>query len=144
MNQSYLNKPITALINTLHQKFTFILFKQEHLKNKKKRSRNWDKLEIKNLIVSFFSLSRTNFVLLALTYNNFFLMKFHTCPPCHHFTFSNSARIHKVLWVYVSLPSIARSSIKNLRKPNQIYFPILFSFPAETHLTVVLNFDLRD
>lgn len=27
MNQSYLNKPITALINTLHQKFTFILFK---------------------------------------------------------------------------------------------------------------------
>lgn len=71
-------------------------------------------------------------------------MKFHTCPPCHHFTFSNSARIHKVFWVYVSLPSIARSSIKNLRKPNQIYFPILFSFPAETHLTVVLNFDLRD
>lgn len=102
MNQSYLNKPITALINTLHQKFTFILFKQEHLKNKKKRSRNWDKLEIKNLIVSFFSLSRTNFVLLALTYNDFFLMKFHTCPPCHHFSFSNSARIHTVFWVYVS------------------------------------------
>jgi hypothetical protein len=113
----------------------------------KKRRRNWDKLEKKKTKTSLFLflLSPTNFVPLALTYNNFFLMKFHTCPLCHHFTFSNSARIHNVFWVYVSsLPCITRASIKNVRKPNQFYFSLLFSFPAETHLTMVLNFDLRD
>lgn len=106
----------------------------------KNRSKNWDNLEKKCHFVSFLP---PPIVLLSPT--RLFLMRFHVPLLLPHFTFSNSANINDVFWVYVAcLPCITRTSIKNLRKPNQFYFSILFSFPAETDLTMVLNFDLRN
>lgn len=109
----------------------------------KNRSRNWKKTKEKKKGRFVSSLSLSLIILLSPT--QLFLMKFHICLLLPHFTFSNSASINNVFWVYVScLPCITRTSIKNLRKPNQFYFSILFSFPAETDLTMVLNFDLRN
>lgn len=108
------------------------------------RIRNWDNLE-EHHFVSLFTLSLPNFICLALTYSNIFSWNFTLVHSCHHLTFSNSESINNVFGLYVScLPCITRTSIKNLRKPNQFYFSILFSFPAETDLTMVLNFDLRN